>query len=201
MFCAKLVEIGRVLLEKKRNMWKFRWMDRQQAIRKILLSFQLSQPNNKTKSSNMKYWSIYYTYHFFQFLISKTIWIHPYDFNILSQDLIDKIKTTLDTWWESLNTEVVSSFPRFLHHSSRVRFAICCFFFVLWLFSLSTTLLLTDVVLPCCTYRVTVETPSTNFVLNSTLALLNIPSFRETTINWKRNILFILNTFKVINLK
>lgn len=31
---------------------------------------------------------------------------------------------------------------------------------------------------------VTVDTPSTNFVLNRILALLNIPSFRETTMNW-----------------
>lgn len=72
-------------------------------------------------------------------------------------------------------------------HSSRVRLAVCCFFFELWLFSLSAMLLLTEVDRPCCTYRVTVETPSTNFVLNSTLALLNIPSFRETTMNCKRN--------------
>ena len=33
------------------------------------------------------------------------------------------------------------------------------------------------------TIRVTVDTPSTNLVRNSTLALLNIPSFRETTMN------------------
>ncbi len=33
--------------------------------------------------------------------------------------------------------------------------------------------------------RATVETPSTNLVRNSTLALLNIPSFRDTTINYK----------------
>ena len=32
-------------------------------------------------------------------------------------------------------------------------------------------------------YRVTVDTPSTNFVLKRTLALLNIPSLRETTMN------------------
>ena len=35
----------------------------------------------------------------------------------------------------------------------------------------------------CITYLVTVETPSTNFVLKRTLALLNIPSFSETTMN------------------
>ena len=34
-------------------------------------------------------------------------------------------------------------------------------------------------------YLVTVETPSTNLVLKRTLALLNIPSFSETTINCK----------------
>lgn len=34
-----------------------------------------------------------------------------------------------------------------------------------------------------CAYLVTVDTPSTNFVLNNTLALLNIPSFNDTTIN------------------
>ncbi len=34
---------------------------------------------------------------------------------------------------------------------------------------------------------VTVETPSTNFVRNNTLALLNMPSFRETTMNWDGN--------------
>lgn len=34
-------------------------------------------------------------------------------------------------------------------------------------------------------YRVTVDTPSTNFVLKRTLALLNIPSLRETTMNWE----------------
>ncbi|KAG7238365.1 hypothetical protein INR49_030962 [Caranx melampygus] len=33
--------------------------------------------------------------------------------------------------------------------------------------------------------RVTVDMPSTNFVLNRTLALVNIPSFRDTTINWR----------------
>lgn len=36
--------------------------------------------------------------------------------------------------------------------------------------------------------RETVETPSTNFVRKSTFALLNIPSFRLTTMNcefWK----------------
>lgn len=31
----------------------------------------------------------------------------------------------------------------------------------------------------------TVETPSTNFVRKRTLALLNMPSFSETTINWE----------------
>jgi len=36
-------------------------------------------------------------------------------------------------------------------------------------------------------YRVTVETPSMKRVLNSTLALLNMPSLRDTTINWKTN--------------
>ena len=35
------------------------------------------------------------------------------------------------------------------------------------------------------TVRVTVETPSTNLVLKRTLALLNIPSFSDTTINCK----------------
>ena len=34
-------------------------------------------------------------------------------------------------------------------------------------------------------YRVTVETPSTNLVLKRTLALLNMPSFRDTTMNWE----------------
>lgn len=34
--------------------------------------------------------------------------------------------------------------------------------------------------------RVTVETPSTNFVLKRTLALLNIPSLSDTTINWQK---------------
>jgi hypothetical protein len=34
------------------------------------------------------------------------------------------------------------------------------------------------------TVRVTVDTPSTNLVLKMTLALLNMPSFRDTTINW-----------------
>lgn len=32
-------------------------------------------------------------------------------------------------------------------------------------------------------YRATVDTPSTNLVRKSTFALLNIPSFRETTMN------------------
>ena len=36
----------------------------------------------------------------------------------------------------------------------------------------------------CCSCLVTWETPSTNFVLNNTLALLYIPSLRETSINW-----------------
>jgi hypothetical protein len=36
-----------------------------------------------------------------------------------------------------------------------------------------------------CTVWVTVDIPSTNFVRNSTLALLNIPSFRDTMINCK----------------
>lgn len=102
-----------------------------------------------------------------------------------------------------LNTLVESFWQRQLQsardliispHSSRVRFAACCFFFELWLFSLSATLLLTEVDRPCCTYRVTVETPSTNFVLNSTLALLNIPSFRETTMNCKRNKSILINS-------
>ena len=35
------------------------------------------------------------------------------------------------------------------------------------------------------THLVTVDTPSTNFVLKSTLALLNMPSFRDTTMNWE----------------
>ena len=35
------------------------------------------------------------------------------------------------------------------------------------------------------TVLVTAETPSTNFVRKMTLALLNIPSFRETTMNWE----------------
>ena len=34
-------------------------------------------------------------------------------------------------------------------------------------------------------YLETVEIPSTNFVLKRTLALLNIPSLRETTMNWE----------------
>lgn len=34
------------------------------------------------------------------------------------------------------------------------------------------------------TVRVTVDTPSTNLVLKMTLALLNMPSFRDTTMNW-----------------
>lgn len=34
------------------------------------------------------------------------------------------------------------------------------------------------------TVRVTVDTPSTNLVLKITLALLNMPSFRDTTMNW-----------------
>ena len=32
-------------------------------------------------------------------------------------------------------------------------------------------------------YLATVDTPSTNLVLKSTLALLNMPSFRDTTMN------------------
>lgn len=36
-----------------------------------------------------------------------------------------------------------------------------------------------------CTNRPTVDTPSTNLVLKRTLALLNIPSFSDTTINFK----------------
>ena len=32
--------------------------------------------------------------------------------------------------------------------------------------------------------RVTVDTPSTNLVLKRTFALLNIPSFSDTTMNW-----------------
>ena len=43
-------------------------------------------------------------------------------------------------------------------------------------------------------YRVTVETPSMKRVLNSTLALLNMPSLRDTTINWKTN-MHILHIF------
>ena len=44
-----------------------------------------------------------------------------------------------------------------------------------------------------CVYRVTVETPSMNLVLYKTLALLNMPSLRDTTMNceclkWARNI-------------
>ena len=35
------------------------------------------------------------------------------------------------------------------------------------------------------TVRDTVDIPSTNLVRKSTLALLNIPSFRETTMNWE----------------
>jgi len=35
------------------------------------------------------------------------------------------------------------------------------------------------------TVRWTVETPSTNFVRKRTFALLNMPSFKETTINCK----------------
>ena len=34
-------------------------------------------------------------------------------------------------------------------------------------------------------YLVTVDTPSTNLVLKRTLALLNMPSLRETTTNWE----------------
>lgn len=37
------------------------------------------------------------------------------------------------------------------------------------------------------TVLVTADTPSTNFVLNKTLALLNIPSFKDTIINCERN--------------
>jgi hypothetical protein len=32
--------------------------------------------------------------------------------------------------------------------------------------------------------RVTVDTPSTNLVRNMTLALLNMPSLSDTTMNW-----------------
>ena len=35
------------------------------------------------------------------------------------------------------------------------------------------------------TVLVTAETPSTNLVLYMTFALLNIPSFRDTTMNWE----------------
>ena len=35
----------------------------------------------------------------------------------------------------------------------------------------------------CWVYRETVDMPSTNLVLNSTLALLNMPSFSDTTMN------------------
>jgi len=38
------------------------------------------------------------------------------------------------------------------------------------------------------TWRVTVDTPSTNLVLNSTFALLNIPSFSDTTTNYKHQL-------------
>jgi hypothetical protein len=40
------------------------------------------------------------------------------------------------------------------------------------------------------TVLVTVETPSTNLVRNITLALLNIPSLRETTMNCTKNQIF-----------
>ena len=35
------------------------------------------------------------------------------------------------------------------------------------------------------TVLVTVETPSTNLVLKMQLALLNMPSYRDTTMNWE----------------
>ena len=44
---------------------------------------------------------------------------------------------------------------------------------------------LADAYLLSGTVLVTAETPSTNFVRKMTLALLNIPSFRETTTNWE----------------
>lgn len=44
---------------------------------------------------------------------------------------------------------------------------------------------LADAYLLSGTVLVTAETPSTNFVRKMTLALLNIPSFRDTTMNWE----------------
>ena len=44
---------------------------------------------------------------------------------------------------------------------------------------------LADAYLLSGTVLVTAETPSTNFVRKMTLALLNMPSFRETTMNWE----------------
>ena len=66
---------------------------------------------------------------------------------------------------------------------SPMRARLCVFFFFVVLsFSLSE---FDDKVREelCCTWRVTVETPSTNFVLNRTLAFENMPSFKETTMN------------------
>lgn len=62
--------------------------------------------------------------------------------------------------------------------------AVCFFFALVASFSLLAEDV-DDVDLWCWTYLVTVETPSTNLVLYKTLALLNIPSFKETTMNWK----------------